>query len=524
MTSKKLRSELLSEKRLSEQFFESLLESAPDAMVIVDRSGEIAIVNGQAEEMFGYTREEMQGKKIEFLLPERIRERHIGHRTSYTADPTLRPMGIGMELHGCRRDGTEFPVEISLSPVSTEAGSFVSSVIRDVTKRKEMEIGLIEARQDAERANRANSAFLAAASHDLRQPVQALSLLNGALRRTVTEERALEMLNSQNQSLTAMTNLLNSLLDISRLDAGAVTPAIEEFPIDRLIDQLSSEFSRQAIQQGLSFESTHCGASVRTDPILLTEIIQNLVSNSLRYTESGSVRLVCKKSGSDCRVEVRDTGIGIESDQIEKIFDAFHQCKTPGSSKEGFGLGLAIVSRLADLLGHEVNVESTPGQGSCFCITLPLVEKQVDTTNVRSASVDTKALHKAVGLVVLIEDDEPVADALKLLFETEGYTVATATTKSEAIVLMEHLHSTPVLIVSDYHLADSSTGVETIAAIRNSSSDKIPALIITGDTSQAVADARNVANSVLLSKPIDPDYLLKLAKTATTSGLMDEAY
>jgi PAS domain S-box-containing protein len=203
----------------SEAYFRNLLESAPDAMIIVDDTGEIAIVNGQAERMFGFDRAEMLGKKIEMLLPDSVRKSHVSHRTNYINDPSLRPMGPGLELVGQRKDGSEFPVEISLSPVSTPKASFVSSVIRDVTRRKRMEQEIIAAQEAAERANKANSAFLAAASHDLRQPVQALSLLNGALRRTVKDERALEMIESQEHSLTAMTNLLNSLLDISRLDA-----------------------------------------------------------------------------------------------------------------------------------------------------------------------------------------------------------------------------------------------------------------------------------------------------------------
>ena len=175
----------------SEAYFRVLIEAAPDAMIIVDDAGEIAIVNGQAEKMFGYGREEMLGNKIEMLLPDRIRQEHVGHRENFVANPDLRPMGIGMELVGPRQDGSEFPVEISLSPVKTEKASFVSSVIRDVTDRKRMEEEIIAAQEAAERANKANSAFLAAASHDLRQPVQALSLLNGALRRTVKDERAL---------------------------------------------------------------------------------------------------------------------------------------------------------------------------------------------------------------------------------------------------------------------------------------------------------------------------------------------
>ena len=154
-------------------------------MIIVDQEGRITVVNEQAEAMFAYRRDQMIGETIEFLLPARLRGRHVAHRDTYTNKPKLRPMGVGMELQGCRSDGSEFPVEISLSPIKAGSGSFVSSVIRDVTERKKMEQEIIAARHEAERANKANSAFLAAASHDLRQPVQALSLLNGALRRTV---------------------------------------------------------------------------------------------------------------------------------------------------------------------------------------------------------------------------------------------------------------------------------------------------------------------------------------------------
>src|SRR5210317_2288069 len=156
-----------------------------------------------------------------------------------------------------------------------------------------MEQEIIAARQAAERARKANSAFLAAASHDLRQPVQALSLLNGALRRTVTDERALEMVDFQQHSLTAMTNLLNSLLDISRLDAGKVTPEFENFPMQRIIDRLSAEFARQAQHKGLEFEASSCKSLVRSDPNLLGEIIQNFVSNAIRYTDKGKVTLRC---------------------------------------------------------------------------------------------------------------------------------------------------------------------------------------------------------------------------------------
>ena len=501
----------------SEAYFRTLLDSAPDAMIIVDRKGRMAIVNEQAERMFGYGRGELLGRRIEMLLPERLRKEHQDFRKTFVADPEVRPMGAGRDLVARRGDGTEFPVEISLSPAVTSSGTFVSSVIRDVTERKRMEQEINEARLEAERANKANSAFLAAASHDLRQPVQALSLLNGALRRTVTNARALDMIESQEHSLTAMTNLLNSLLDISRLDAGAITPEIEDFPIQRLIDRLSAEFGRQASHKGLVFIAESCTSTICSDPNLLSEIIQNLVSNAIRYTEKGSVRLACSYLDGHCRIEVRDTGIGIEKDQLEAIFQEFHQGTSPSASKEGFGLGLAIVRRLADLLEHEVGVESTPGKGSCFSVTVPSAVSIEDGGNV-DAGEDSAVRPGGAGLVVLVEDDVNVAGAWGMLLEAEGYEVVAAGTVAEADAVVEGLIKIPSLIISDYHLADGSTGVESVVHIRKHFGEDIPAFIVSGDTSKVVMDARPLDNCTLMSKPVNTARLLASAAVATRSG------
>ena len=505
----------------SEAYFRVLIEAAPDAMIIVDGDGEIVIVNGQAEKMFGYDRSEMLGKPVEMLLPERIRKAHVGHREKFISDPELRPMGINLELAGQRSDGSEFPVEISLSPVNTDKASFVSSVIRDVTKRKRMEEEIIEARREAERANKANSAFLAAASHDLRQPVQALSLLNGALRRTVKEDRALEMVESMEHSLTAMTNLLNSLLDISRLDAGKVIPEIEDFPLQRIIDRLSQEFSRQAQHKGLVYTRCDCGAVVRSDPNLLSEIIQNLVGNAIRYTERGQVVLRCVEDSGKCWLEVEDTGIGIDEAQLEEIFHEFHQVRTARSSKEGFGLGLAIVKRLGDLLGHEINVESTLGKGSVFRVSMPITLGDVDPAESPDHAED-QDVQTGSGLVILIEDDTSIANAWGHLLEAEGYRVAAAASANEARTLINHIDVEPALIISDFHLLDGSTGVEAVVDIREHFDSNIPAFIVTGDTSKVVKEADTVENSTLLNKPVNTARLLAAARIATQTGEVPE--
>lgn len=506
----------------SEAYFRNLLESAPDAMIIVDGDGRIAIANEQAVKMFGYARDKLVGQPIEMLLPEHARDAHIGHRAQYAEQPRVRRMGVGMELAGRRADGSMFPVEISLSPVSSAAGTFVSSVIRDVTERKTMEKELIAARQAAERANKANTAFLAAASHDLRQPVQALSLLNGALRRTIKTPLALEMIDSQQHSLDAMTNLLNSLLDISRLDAGAVTPEFEDFPIQRLVDRFSAEFARQARQKNLQFSAGKCPYSVRSDPNLLAEIMQNLVSNAIRYTDAGKVTMDCHDDGKLLQIDVHDTGIGIEAQHLEEIFREFHQVKTAGVNKEGFGLGLAIVRRLADLLGHEIVVESTPGMGSCFSIRLPL---SVGTTAADAASPDADDEEKspnAGGLIILIEDDEKVSRAWSLLLEAEGYVVSMAVSATDALSLAKDLGEAPDLIISDFHLLDGSTGVDAVGRIRAEFARDIPAFIVSGDTSKVVQDARMLDNSRLMSKPVNIDLLLEIARKAIATGTIND--
>jgi len=505
----------------SEVFFRNLLESAPDAMIIVDEQGRMVLVNGQALRMFAYEREEMIGQAVDILLPEAQRIAHVGHRDAYLGAPRLRPMAQDLDLVGLRKDGSEFPVEISLSPVTTDSGKYISSVIRDVTVRRQMEKEIKAAQEAAVRANKANSAFLAAASHDLRQPVQALSLLNGALRRTVKDERALLMVENQDASLTAMTNLLNSLLDISRLDAGAVNPEWEDFAMQRLVDRLSPEFGRQAHSKGLEFSSESSNTVVRSDPNLLAEIISNLVSNAIRYTEKGEIRMTCVERDGQCRLEVADTGVGIEEDQLEEIFREFHQCKAPGSSKEGFGLGLAIVRRLADLLDHRIEVESVPGKGSKFTISVPIVVGGGSYVE-DELGADAEIEAQGSGLVILIEDDVSVADAWGLLLEAEGYTVATAASATQASALIKHISEPPILLISDFHLLDGSTGVEAVSLIREFYEAEIPAFIVSGDTSKVVKDARLLDNCTLMSKPVDTARLLAAAHVATLSGSVPE--
>lgn len=286
--------------------------------------------------------------------------------------------------------------------------------------------------------------------------------------------------------------------------------------MQRLIDRLSAESARQAQQKGLEFSALPCQATVRSDPNLLSEIIQNFVSNAIRYTEKGKVSLNCNERDGRCCVEIEDTGIGVEDDQLDVIFQEFHQGKSPAASKEGFGLGLAIVRRLADLLGHEIAVESEPGKGSCFSVSLPVVAASGAHTDDELG--DTVADAAATGLIVLIEDDVNVANAWSMLLEAEGYRVAIAASANEARTIIERLTDAPALVISDFHLLDGSTGVQAVSDIRKYYQQSIPAFIVSGDTSKVVKDARPLENCTLMSKPVNTGRLVAAARTATQTG------
>jgi two-component system, sensor histidine kinase len=491
----------------------SILEAAPDAMIIVDSTGCIRYANRQASALFGYSHDEIIDRKIEQLLPEGLRTRHVGHTDHCSGNLRFRPMGRGLDLCARGRDGKEFPVEISSSSVRDGERILIAAAIRDMTDRKAVETELIEARESADRANRDKDRFLATASHDLRQPLQTVTLLNGALRRMAFDAESAEALAQQERAIGAMSRLLDALLDISKLESGALRPQLEDFKIAYLFDEMRREFAGPAADKGLQFQIDGCTATVRSDSSMVGQILRNLVSNAIKYTRAGQVHLRCLYESTAVRIDVHDTGIGISTDKIPSIFDEFYQIGVPtNSSRDGYGLGLSIVKRVARLLNVKLDVESEPGIGSTFSFWLPTGTGQANhrpesPRHFPVGSVERPGLH-----VLLVEDDAAVRAATSLLIKGDGYRTTAVASSAEALEQVRQGDSFDLLIV-DYHLAAGEIGLELIADVRAAVGTPLKAILLTGDTSSAIRELPIDSNLQLASKPIDAETFLTLIKS-----------
>ncbi len=401
-----------------------------------------------------------------------------------------------------------------------EGDYLIAAALRDGTDCKHVEAELIVARESAERArdeadraNLAKSRFLATASHDLRQPLQSLSLLNGTLRRMVTEPDAAEALRQQEQAIGAMSRLLNALLDISKLESGAIKPELTDFTVAGLFTDLRSDFASLAANKGLKLQVPDvCTDCVHSDPSLVQQILSNLVSNAIKYTREGWVCLRCLHQQGLVRIEVLDTGIGIPADQVRYIYDEFYQIGVPtNASRDGYGLGLSIVQRLVKLLDLRLDVRSEFGKGSAFSLLLPASRNQVKSPHVRSERPPVRQPQIGEPHVLLVDDDQAVRDATRMLLRVEGYRVTAVSSLTEALQTAGD-DARLDLLITDYHLSEGETGLQIITALRERLGPLLKAVLLTGDTSSAVKDLPLDPCLRITSKPVKAEELLTLLR------------
>ena len=278
-----------------------------------------------------------------------------------------------------------------------------------------------------------------------------------------------------------MSGMLNTLLDINQLEAGIVRPEIIEFPIGALLDRLKTEFAYHAAAKQLDWRVVASGLNVRSDPRLLEQTLRNLLANAVKYTERGKILLGCRRRGDKLRVEVWDTGIGIPAEQLRAVFEEFHQIDNAARERNrGLGLGLAIVQRISDLLGHAIDVRSWPGRGSVFALEVPLGENK---QRLPSGAKTMEAIAGPIGAILIVEDDPAVREMLQILFEGEGHRTTAVADTDQALALAARGVLLPDVIVADYNLPGDLTGAEIITRLRQSLRREIPAIILTGDIS-----------------------------------------
>ena len=458
--------------------YAELFDLAPAGYLVLDATGRIVRANLTAAELLNLRRGQLRGFELTHCVAREHRDTLYQHLRRVFKQPARH----SCELEMRHRDGSTFFAKLDSVAQPTAVGTEPQclTLISDISQFKRAEVESQRAREAAEQANQAKSHFLAAASHDLRQPLQALTTITDLLKMTLDDTEALGLVGNMSKCLVNMNELFTALLHINQLESGSITPEPRAFPAGDLLCQAVSAYRPLAEQKGLSLRVVHCSAVIRSDPVLLGEIVDNLVSNAIRYTNTGRVLLGCRRRGPIVRIEVWDTGIGIPEDQRERIFEDYYQLGNPARERrKGLGLGLSIVDRTARLLQHEI--EMTPWKhGSLFAVEVPLAGMQ-EANHRRLAGIASRSDTARTASVLVVDDNKVVRLSLTYLLESYGFQVTAAMSLPDAMALAGGAAEPFDFIVTDYRLPDDMTGLELITSINAALGSAVPAVIITGD-------------------------------------------
>lgn len=519
------------------------LDALPIGVAVVDAQENVFYINQKAQQLLGKDIvAEMVVDKNQEIYPVYVAGTH--RRYPSENQPSIRALRgesthvDDMEIH---QPNAVIPIEVWATPITDSQQQVTHAVIvlQDITERRYLEANrqqytaelsllnkqleqysqtleqkVIERTEELEKktaeavlANQAKSQFIAAASHDLRQPMQALSLFIEALNYQVAEPQARYLIEKAKQSIEMMSSLFDSLLDISRLEAGVVQPELKNFALQTLLQYLYHEFLPQTNTHNLNFKVASCAIYVYSDPLLLERIIRNLLANSFKFTTHGQIEVgyTIRKEAVD--IFVKDTGIGIPPALQQTIFQEFYQIKSNQSREKGLGLGLSIVKRLSELLRHPLRLESVEGGGTTVTLTVPLGYCH-ETLQVETLIVPEIAETSA--RVLVIDDDTLVRKALEKMMLHWGYEVVSARSGADALLQLQQTQYLPDIIVSDYHLQTEQTGLDVIREIQKQLQRQIPSVLITGDTTSESFEQLQNCGYKWLRKPVSPASLRKI--------------
>ncbi len=513
-------------KEKEDSRFKLIVDSAPNVMLLVNQQGLMEIVNSQAEKMFGYRQDELLGQPIEILLPERFRDKHPGHRTGFFANPNARSMGAGRDLYALHKNGSEIPVEIGLNPIETPDGVIVLAAIIDITERKKME----EARREQEVVQetvRLKDQFMANMSHEIRTPMNAIVGFTDLLDRTDLKADQREYLAAIKSSGINLLTIVNDILDLSKIHSGKIQVERTPMSVTDIAQNICDIFGQKARDKGLALkynEKPDKQVVVWGDPVRLSQILMNLISNALKFTEKGGIEVAIRlmeenKKQQTLAFRIKDTGIGIPENMMENIFDRFTQASSDTNRKYGgTGLGLSIVKGLIDIQGGEIVVESHPNEGSTFIFTLTF-DKYVDPDQqlIKFNLPETSSLAVApiAGLKILLVEDNHLNQKLATTVLTQsGCTVEIAENGEEALEKLNCTNYDVVLMDIQMPVMD---GYRATQLIRNELKLQLPIIAM---TAHAMAGERDKCLSLgmndYLSKPFQRDQLIKIIQETVT--------
>jgi PAS domain S-box-containing protein len=509
---RRLRSSELDFRRTNEHF-KLFLKNAPAAIALVDRQMRYLIVSDRLLTDFGLNESDVHGMCMYDVfpdMPERWRDLHrrclAGETLKADEDPFMRANGtqewLSWEMHPWRTTdgriaGIFMAAELITARKNAETAlkkSYLELEQRVAERTAELE----RLKNDATRANTQKSWFVAAASHDLRQPLQASLAYLSVLSRKAGRDDLEELCEKSRLPLKAMSDILDVLLDISDLESGHVKPQMQDFPIGDLLQRVIANAQHQAQEKGLRLSCLPTELSVHSDPRLLERVVSNFVTNAIRYTDKGLIGIYCEASGSKVCISVTDTGIGIPADALGVIFEDHVQLANPARDRrKGLGLGLSIAKRIADALGHRISVQSELGSGSSFSIELPYSNTAVARA---PAAPEKTAAATEHPVVLLIDDDQDVAEAMQMLLQSYDFETYMASSRDAALAMLES-GLVPGLVLCDYRMPGAN-GIDVIRQVRQTLETEVPAVIMTGDMGLTSCDLKRCA---VLHKPVDVD-------------------